>query len=292
MDIEKLTCFCLAFETKSFSKAADVSFFTRQAVSKSIKKMEGEWDTTLFERGANEIEPTDVANRIYPYAKRIVSVYGEIQGIISEPPQPDGPLRIAVANGIVSSLSREFAAFHRNGADGETIVLQPFIHLAQDCEDLVANEKFELAITVGPANPSRVRVTPLKKESICLVGATSLLDDNGHLRSGTTIFIMGHGFMLDDILLSETVVSERGLVVNDEIENYDVITEMVKAGMGVCATPESYLHMFENANVFKEPISTGRYYWEINVLTPRRRTLSDKAQVFFDYITTIDFETH
>lgn len=291
MDIEKLTCFCLAFEAKSFSKAADESFFTRQAVSKSIKKMENEWDVTLFERGANEIEPTSIAKKIYPCAKRILSTYNEIQGIISEPPPSEGPLRIAVANGIVSALSREFAAFGKSPTSNGT-ALQPFIHFAQDCEDLVASGKFELAITVGPANPSRVRITPLKKESIYLVGAASLLDDEGHLPRGTTIFIMGHGFMLDDILLKETVVSERALVVNDEIENYDVITEMAKAGMGVCVTPESYLHMFENANVFREPISTGRYYWEINVLTPRRRTLSNKARAFFDYITSIDFDAH
>ncbi|MBQ9890222.1 MAG: LysR family transcriptional regulator, partial [Firmicutes bacterium] len=53
MDIKQLKAFMAVANTQSFLNAADQLFISRQAVSKTITKLEEELETRLFVRGQN-----------------------------------------------------------------------------------------------------------------------------------------------------------------------------------------------------------------------------------------------
>ena len=63
---KKLTTFKAVYETKNFSKAAELLFVVQPTVSAQIKQLENELDTTLFIRnGRKEILTTPQADLLY-----------------------------------------------------------------------------------------------------------------------------------------------------------------------------------------------------------------------------------
>ncbi|MEE8716060.1 MAG: LysR family transcriptional regulator [Coriobacteriales bacterium] len=108
MDIRELTAFVRVCETGSFTRAADDSFVTRQAMSKTIAQLEGELGT-LFVRGARGVEPTGLAREIYPLARHIVEEHARI-GALSAAWRADGGrgarLSLALEPGAAITLPR------------------------------------------------------------------------------------------------------------------------------------------------------------------------------------------
>lgn len=281
LDIDKLHCFCLVYEAKSFTKAADQSFFTRQAISKAIKNMENEWSCTLFARNRKGLEPTQEAENIYPLAKRIVSLYDDVINIAEKSNRSRKPLIIAAANGVIHSLPKDtIERFRTAYPDIEASIS---ISRAAECEAMVIDGQREVAIAIGPIENPKLRCIPLKSETLYLVGAKSLLDEKGSIPPKTHLLLLNHHFKLDKILLEKTELAKK-LVVNEKFENYDEITEMVKAGSGLCIGPESYLRAFEGADVFIHPIDRRCLCWEIFLIASAEQELSNTARSFVNFM--------
>ena len=282
MDTDKLRCFCLVYETRSFTKAADQSFFTRQAVSKAIKSMEEGWGCALFLRNPRGLEPTQEAEDIYPLAKRIVSLYGDVLDIAERPSRSQKPLAVAVANGVVSSLPKgAFGEFRRTHPDAEISIS---VVKAAECEAMVIDGQREVAITIGPVETPKLRHVSLKTETLYFIGLESVLDEGGSIPSGTRLLLLDRQFKLDRILLEKMGDLIEPLVVDEGFDDYDRIVEMVKAGAGVCVGPESYLRMFEGADVFVEPIDRRRLRWEISLVASADGEISSAAHSFADFM--------
>lgn len=282
MDTDKLRCFCLVYETRSFTKAADQSFFTRQAVSKAIKSMEEGWGCTLFLRTPQRLEPTREAEDIYPLAKRIVSLYGDILDVAERSGRSQKSLAVAVANGVVSSLPKGiFNEFRKEHPD---IEIDISVTKAAECEAMVIDGQREVAITIGPVETTKLRHVSLKVETLSFIGPESILDSNGSIPSGTRLLLLDRQFKLDRILLEKMNDLVEPLVVDEGFDDYDRIAEMVKAGAGVCVGPESYLRMFDKADVFVKPIDVKRLCWEISLVAPAEKELSSAAHSFVDFM--------
>lgn len=72
MDLAKLKIFLDLTETKNYSKTAERLYTTQGNISKQIIALEKELDTSLFLRSHRQIELTEEAKLILPYAKTIV----------------------------------------------------------------------------------------------------------------------------------------------------------------------------------------------------------------------------
>lgn len=72
MTFEQLTYFVEAYQQKSITKASENLFVSRPVVSCAIKKLEEEFDTVLFTRFANRIEPTAAAQDLYQTAVTVL----------------------------------------------------------------------------------------------------------------------------------------------------------------------------------------------------------------------------
>lgn len=281
MDIDKLQCFCLVYETESFTQAASQSFFTRQAVSKAIKNMENEWGCALFLRSPKGLEATQEAERIYPLARRIVSLYGDVVDIAENSNQSRKPLTVAVANGVIHSLPKD--TFEKFRATHPDIDVSVSISSAAECEAMVIDGQREIAIAIGPVESPKLRHLSLKSETLHFVGSNSILDEKGSMPPKTQLLLLNCQFKLDKILLEKTDLA-KDLVISEKFDNYDEITEMAKAGLGVCVAPESYLHAFEGAGVFVKPIDRKCLCWEISLIASAERELSSIARSFVNFM--------
>ncbi len=73
MTFEQLYHFTEVYRQKSITKAADNLYVSRQALSLSIRKLENEFNVSLFTRLANGVEATKAGEKFYHSARRIIS---------------------------------------------------------------------------------------------------------------------------------------------------------------------------------------------------------------------------
>lgn len=68
----------------SFTKAAETLHMTQPAVTFQIRQLEEHFNTRLFDRTHNRISLTAAGQRVYDYADRILSLYGEMDSRVRE----------------------------------------------------------------------------------------------------------------------------------------------------------------------------------------------------------------
>lgn len=78
--LKLLTTFRVVYETRNFSRTAELLFLSQPAVSNQIKQLERELGVTLFERnGRKEMKPTKQADLLYERALVLLEEWQETQ---------------------------------------------------------------------------------------------------------------------------------------------------------------------------------------------------------------------
>lgn len=283
MDIKVLECFCAAYETHSFAQAAASSFFSRQAVGKMIKSLESELSVSLFVRDSSGVQPTAIADEIYPLSLRIVELYEGVIAAAEKQNFNNQLLSIAVARGVSNTISQDI--FPEFTAQNPDIRLDVSVADSLKCEIMVKEGLKELALSTAPVESEHLISTSLMKEPLYLYGSTALLDKNGSIRKGSHLFLMSRTFKLDKLFLQEQTKLVDGLIIEDDLGDYDRIVENVKMGMGVCVGPACYLPITDQRTMFRLPIESKQCCWEIILLQREDAQLSQPAQQFFEYLT-------
>lgn len=284
MELNHIRCFCLVYEERSFAKAAERSFFTRQGIGKLIKGIEAEWNVTLFTRQRDGVIPTKAADEAYPLAKKLLADYDRIVDAMETSHCDTNKLSLAMAHGVVNSLSG--GVFLEFGRAAQGVDLDITITDAPECVAMVADGRRELALTVGPVDDPSLEATLLKQEDLYLIGLASLLDRNGEIPPGTTLYLVGNGFGLDRPLLDALDNGQMPFVIDDSSNDYDAIVELVKMGRGVCTGPDSYLGIFAGSDVFTRKIEGG-LRWTVSLVTRRGSALSPAAKTLAEHLTGV-----
>ncbi len=68
----------------SFTKAAESLHMTQPAVTFQVRQLEEYFNTRLFDRTHNRISLTEAGERVYEYADRIFTLYGEMENAVRE----------------------------------------------------------------------------------------------------------------------------------------------------------------------------------------------------------------
>ena len=77
MELREIKAFVRAYECGSFTVAAQELCMSRQALSKTVGRLESEIGT-LFEREARGLRPTQLGSSVYPHAKRMLDEQASI----------------------------------------------------------------------------------------------------------------------------------------------------------------------------------------------------------------------
>lgn len=72
MDKRQLKAFMCVFEERNITRAAALLNLTQPALSATIKALEEELGTQLFERKPRGVEVTEDARVLYPHARRMI----------------------------------------------------------------------------------------------------------------------------------------------------------------------------------------------------------------------------
>ena len=101
MEFKHLIYFEVAYQYKSFSKAANALFVSQQAVSKEIRRLESYLETQLFERSHSGIVATPEGELFHKRAFSIVQSYRELQrDFLQMAYENKQHLKVGLANGL------------------------------------------------------------------------------------------------------------------------------------------------------------------------------------------------
>ncbi len=78
----KYLAFVKTVEKGSFTKAAESLDYAQSSVSKMIADLEDEWGMTLLERNRNGVCVTSAGKQVFPYLRRVLSGYSDLEGQI------------------------------------------------------------------------------------------------------------------------------------------------------------------------------------------------------------------
>lgn len=112
MDLRSLNTFIQVAESGSFTRAGEKLGYSQPTISVQIKQLESELGIKLFDRIGHTIRLTDKGRDVLLHAQRICHMCQEMALESSQHKEPQGDIRLAMADSLCSPLlSRSFARF-------------------------------------------------------------------------------------------------------------------------------------------------------------------------------------
>ncbi|MEJ2695697.1 MAG: LysR family transcriptional regulator [Candidatus Sulfobium sp.] len=240
MEDHRLRAFCLVFEMRSFSKAAEAIFLTQSAVSHLIRNLEDELGAALLIRRGKTVSPTPAGRLFYAYAKRIMAQYQEMESEIrNRIGSVRGPLHIGATPTIAAYLLPQvFYGFSRQ-YPGVMIELSDM-----NSEKIVAHlleGRLEIGfLDAGTGHPS-LSAEAIAEDEIVLIAS----DDNPLAKTGSPGpgDLASQPFILPEPgsatrefiegLLKELGIAPRKLKIPMILGNPELTVAMVQSGVGI-----------------------------------------------------------
>lgn len=240
MEDRRLKVFCLVFEMKSFSKAAEAKFLTQSAVSHLIRNLEDELGASLFIRRSRTVSPTPAGRLFYEHAKRIMARYEEMEtDIRTRTGSIRGPLHIGATPTIAAYLLPQvFYGFSRQYP--EVMIELSDMNTEEIIESLLEG-KIEIGFPDGKTVHPSLSIEAIAEDEIILIAS----DNNPITRKGRPRprDIASQPFILPEPgsatreliegILKGLDITPRQLKIPMILGNPELTVSMVQSGVGV-----------------------------------------------------------
>lgn len=164
----KLHIFKTVAKHLSFTKAAELLHISQPAISKTIKNLEQEYETTFFVRKRNSIELTEEGKSFLIYVNKIVAIYSEIdeQFLHKNESFPE-----FIKFGVSTTLSnyiipKVIAKFRMQFPPTKFDIISDN---SENIENLILNEEIDFGITEGNSSNPKLNFEKFIKDEIVLV---------------------------------------------------------------------------------------------------------------------------
>ena len=201
----RLRVFRTAAEKLSFTRAASELFITQPAVTKHVGELERQLGVALFLRRGGTISLTPEGERLLGYARRILSLYGELnEAFAPDGAVPGGEIALGASTtlsqyvlpAVLSRFRKRYADIRVTVADGNT----------ERIERLVADERIDVGLIEGQAARPSLRYETFMQDELVLVTSA------GNRSLGRD------GMCAADLTLVPLVIRETGSGTLDVVE--------------------------------------------------------------------------
>jgi DNA-binding transcriptional LysR family regulator len=291
MELRHLEHFVAVAEERNFTRAARRLHLVQSALSVSIRSLERELDTQLFERTTREVRLTDTGRILLPEARRTLDAAASAQAAVLDAQEGlRGTLRLGMMQVIsVADVGSLIARFHR---ERPLVDIQPrnapggSAAMIADVRRGTLDAAF-VAVS-GPDQPG-LTATTLASESVLL----GCLPDHPLARRAVVSVseLAGQPFVdytpgwgtrtVADQLFAKAGV-ERSIGI--EVPDASIHASLVRAGLGLAILPESMIADAGLVGVPLRPTAT----FTVAFVVPADRPLSPVTQAFADLVTTTD----
>lgn len=163
----KLETFLKVCELKNYTLVAKQLNLTQPAVSQHIKQLESELNIKLFNRINNEIKLTNEGKILFKYAKRISSLYEDLNAKLLDEKKQTKSLIIGITHTSESNLIAEVLALYCSKNKGVRIKI--ITDSIKNLYDKLSNFEIDLAIVEGQVNNKKYSSILLDTDSLVAV---------------------------------------------------------------------------------------------------------------------------
>ncbi|KMY55812.1 LysR family transcriptional regulator [Bacillus sp. FJAT-27231] len=282
MDIRHLQYFLKAAQYKSFTKAAQSLYITQPTISKMIKSIEEELGVELFNRSGKQVELTDAGQVIFAQAQDIVNSFDNLSTELDDLMNlKRGRISIGLPPMIGSSFFPKVLGKFREQYPDVTI------HLVEDgakkVEADVESGQLDMGVVLSPTNEALFHSFSLVKEKLMvLVHPSHPLAEKekvtlSELQQEFFVFFR-KDFALHDRVIAECVRVGFHPQVIYESSQWDFISEMVAANLGVALLPEPICRELDKERIRVLPLVEPVIPWHLVMIWRKERYLSFAAR--------------
>jgi len=167
MDIRTLNCFRLVYEKRSINSAAKELFISAQGLGKMINNLEEELKTSLFERSAKGLVPTENADLLYDQSADLITRFHRIEQAMEQARTKVKRLRICCGRGVLNALSFEVLATFIETHPEIEVVWKEMANA--DVKAAVSSYAAEIGLVVGETLREEVQERHLQSRKMCVL---------------------------------------------------------------------------------------------------------------------------
>jgi DNA-binding transcriptional LysR family regulator len=178
MDLRQIQYFVALYEEQSITKAARRLHVVQPAVSMQIRRLEIDYNVSLFERTPHGVYPNEVARRLYPLC---IDILGRVEGVRQALKDSSGLLSGTLAVGIPPSIAHGVLAdvlrqFHERNPDVKLAVHEGY---SANLVDWLIQGDLDFAILSELEEEKRLRYRRLVTEELKIVIGTDTPFEGG-----------------------------------------------------------------------------------------------------------------
>lgn len=288
MELKELEHFIAVVNYGGFSRAASNIYVSQPTLSKSIKKLEADLQVVLFERSTRKLALTDAGQLVYNKANKILNATRELTTSLDDLLNiPSGEITIGIPP-LIGTLFFPIIA-QKFGSLYPEISLQLVEHGAKRIEYLVEDGQVDLGIIVLPVNERKFTVAPFIKEDFMFFAhpdhplAKKPIIELKELEHENFI-LFNREFSLHNLII-EQCEKMGGFFpkIAYESSQWDLITELVSAQLGITLFPKSIYPKMDNHAVKMIPIKSPPI-WELGIITKKDRYLSFAVKTLLQFL--------
>lgn len=151
MEIRELQTFRVIYETRNFSRAAEILGYTQSTVSMQIKNLEKELGTKLFEYKNRQVNVTSAALQLLPLINKTLESFSDIKQWNQS--KEKGILKIAAPESLTISLVAPMMAKFKEQFPQVEVQLQNATCLYN--EEILLRGEVDVAFMMWPSRPSK-----------------------------------------------------------------------------------------------------------------------------------------
>ncbi|MES2171430.1 MAG: LysR family transcriptional regulator [Actinomycetota bacterium] len=284
MELRRLEYFVAVAEERSFTRASQRVHLVQSALSASIKSLEHELGTLLFDRTTHRVELTDAGRALLPEARTTLAAAQAARDAVDA---VAGGLRGRLDIGIMQSLSiidlaSLITRFRRERPDVELRPRPTRGGSAELVRDVISGGLDLAFVSLPGSTHAGLTITSLASDPILLA-----VPPGHRLESRKTVSLMelaGETFVETPEGWGTRRVTERALArvgverhISVEVADLATLTELVRAGLGLGFMPASTVGSAQRVSLI--PLDPG-LTWEISLAIPSNRRRSAAAHAF------------
>jgi len=247
IDFELYRIFCVVAKNENITKAADELMISQPAVSKAIKKLEGQLGGMLFKRTKKGVVLTEEGKEFYYYLKQAMEQIGNAESRFTELIHLEvGTIRIGVSTTLAKSFLIPYLdTFHQLYPK---INIQISTYMTKQLISRLEAGLLDLVILNLPYPvPSEIEIKNIKRVRDCFIVGKKFLESHQELLKKVPLeslknyplILQTKGSsaraFLDNYLKEKDVSLEASM----DLSSFSLVSEFTKIGFGIgCSTKE------------------------------------------------------
>lgn len=284
MDIRAIRYFVEVVQLNGFSRASQSLFVTQPAISRSIQKLEQELGYTLLVRGVGGVKLTDEGEILFSHATQLLELFNNMKKALKDKSGPlEGVLNIGLPPVIASTYF----------ADIIMVFSQRYPKIELKIHELgtrkmmaaLLNGEVETAAVMLPFDDERFDLHTFATDQLML-----LVSEQHPLSTRSSVkfielinepFI----FFMEDFRINELITSACGIygkqpLIAGRSNHLDLVTAMVKAGVGITLLPDSMWHKTSSEGLSIIPVVEPTLSYELALATLKSQHQSQRARAW------------